>query len=235
MITNAGSAQFDATSTAGAVSGAGTTSLVSAVTLNANSFAQGGLTLQLAGDTAGAYSKLDVAGALTLAGKLSVTLVNGFTPALGNSFDLLDWGSLSGHFSSLSLPALSSGLVWDTNDLYTTGTLSVIDTHHLPGDINRDGQVTVADIQALMVALSDLNAYKAANPDLANNPQLLLQVLDVNGDGKIDNTDLQALIDLVANNASGGGGGQLTAVPEPATIVLLGLGALAIAFCRRSR
>ena len=152
-ITNSGSAQFDATSTAGAVSGAGSTSLVSAVTLNANTFAQGGLTMQLAGDTVGAYSKLDVAGALNLAGKLTVSLAIGFAPALGNSFDLLDWGSLSGHFSSLSLPALSSGLVWDTNDLYTTGTLSVIDTQHLPGDINRDGKVTVADVQALMVAL----------------------------------------------------------------------------------
>ncbi len=102
-ITNAGSAQFEATSTAGAVSGAGSTTLISAVTLNASSFTQRGLTLQLAGDTNGTYSKLDVAGALNLAGKLTVSLVNGFSPTLGNSFDLLDWGSLSGHFSSLSL------------------------------------------------------------------------------------------------------------------------------------
>ena len=57
----------------------------------------------------------------------------------------------------------------------------------------------------------------------------------VNGDGKIDNTDLQALITLIANNAASGGGGQLTAVPEPATIVLLGIGALAIAICLCSR
>ena len=40
---------------------------------------------------------------------------------------------------------------------------------------------------------------------------------------------------LIAKNAATGGGGQLTAVPEPASIVLLGIGALAIAFCRRSR
>ena len=164
---------------------------------------------------------------------MQVSLINSFTPALGNSFDILDWSSLSGHFSSLSLPALSSGLVWDTNALYTSGTLSVIDTHHLPGDINRDGQVTVADVQSLMVALSDLNAYQAANLDLKSDPQLLMQVLDVNGDGKIDNTDIQALINLVANRASGNS--AITAVPEPVSIVLLGLGALAIAVCRRSR
>ena len=77
--------------------------------------------------------------------------------------------------------------------------------------------------------LSDLNAYKAANPDLANNPHLLLQVLDVNGDGVINNADLQALISLVANNEASGNGG-LTAVPEPATITLcvIGLGILAM-------
>ena len=113
-ITNAGAAQFDATSHAGVVSGAGSTTLTSAVTLNANTFTQGGLSLQLAGDTAGSYSKLDVAGPLSLAGKLSVSLVNGFAPAMGNSFDLLDWGTLSGHFSSVTLPALSAGLAWDS-------------------------------------------------------------------------------------------------------------------------
>ncbi len=111
----------------------------------------------------------------------------------------------------------------------------MIDTNHLPGDINRDGQVTVADIRALMVALSDLNVYQAANPDLKNDPQLLLQVADLNGDGSIDNADLQALITLVANNEASGGGGQLTAVPEPSTLILsvTGLSFLALGHRRR--
>jgi fibronectin-binding autotransporter adhesin len=232
-VINNASLVINADSTAGAVSGSGTTFIASSHTLTASAFAQGGILLQLGGSTPSANSKLNVTGGFTEAGTLTVTLVNSFTPALGNSFDLLDWGSLSGHFSSLSLPALSSGLLWDTIDLYTTGTLSIIDTQHLPGDINRDGHVTVVDIQALMVALSDLNAYKAANPDLASNPQLLTQVLDVNGDGKIDNTDIQALINLVANTVSGGG--ALTAVPEPSTLILsvIGLSVLALGRLRR--
>ena len=133
-------------------------------------------------------------------------------------------------------------LIWmrGTYSAYTNFNTSVVglvqtDPQYLPGDINRDGKVTVADVSALMTAISDLNAYQAANPDLANNPQLLLQVLDVNGDGNIDNTDIQALIDLAANNASGGGGGQLTAVPEPATLSLCGMGFSVLAVLRIRR
>ena len=193
------------------------------------------LDIELGGLTLGTqYDQVHVTSQLTLGGALDVTLINGFTPALSEKFDILDWGSLSGRFSKVSLPALSAGLVWDTNDLYTTGTLSIIDTQHLPGDINRDGQVTVADIQALMVALSDLNAYKTANPDLASNPQLSTQVLDVNGDGLIDNADIQALINLVANNAASGGS-LLTSAPEPTTLMLCVLGFSVLAMRRVRR
>src|ERR1700733_12957714 len=112
------------------------------------------VTLQLGGDTPGSYSKLDVAGGLSLSGKLTVSLVNGFSPSLGNSFDLLDWGSLSGHFSSVGLPALSAGLAWNSTQLYTTGVLAVVSTNFLPGDFNRDGHVDAADILPAMKALT---------------------------------------------------------------------------------
>ena len=48
---------------------------------------------------------------------------------------------LSGTFSSLQLPALAGGLVWNTSQLYTTGVLSV----GLPGDFNFNGVVDAAD------------------------------------------------------------------------------------------
>ena len=62
-----------------------------------------------------------------------------------------------------------------------------------------------------------------------------LAMADVNGDGVVNNLDIQAMIAILANNTASGGGGQLTAVPEPTSIVLLGLGALAIAFRRRNK
>ncbi len=51
---------------------------------------------------------------------------------------------------------------------------------------------------------------------------------DLNGDGVVNNADLQALLNLLKS-----GGGSSDAVPEPAALVLLVIGALAIAFhCR---
>lgn len=97
-----------------------------------------------------------------------------------------------------------------------------------PGDINRDAHVNSGDIEAMMAALTDLPSYQTANG--LTNPQQFLQVADVNRDGKFNNADLQALLNLPIM-----GGGSAATVPEPASIVLLGLGALAIAFRRRSR
>jgi hypothetical protein len=58
----------------------------------------------------------------------------------------------------------------------------------------------------------------------------LASIGDLDSSGAVDNTDMQGLINLVAN---GGGGGALTAVPEPATWSLLALGAAALTTCRR--
>jgi Dockerin type I domain len=198
---------------------------VGATTFNSTSI----LGIGLGGTTRGSnYGAVITNGSVSLAGALQVSLTGGFTPTVGETFDILDWGSLSGTFSSVDLPTSGGRFVWDTSQLYTTGTISVVATY-LAGDINRDGQVTVADIAALMTAMADLIAYQAAHPDVSD-PQHLLQVADVNGDGNIDNADLQALITLIANHAAGGG--ELTAVREPATITLgvIGLGILAM--CR---
>ena len=80
----------------------------------------------LGGTTAGSqYDRIDTSGQLVLAGVLDVELIDGFMPQAGESFELFN-GDISGRFSQLSLPALDSGLTWDTSDLYTTGTISVV-------------------------------------------------------------------------------------------------------------
>jgi hypothetical protein len=73
----------------------------------------------------GEYDALVVTGAMSLAGTLDVTLWNGFAPLAGNSFDILDWGTLNGTFDFINLPGLDAGLSWDATSLYTTGILSV--------------------------------------------------------------------------------------------------------------
>jgi hypothetical protein len=100
------------------------------------------LVMELGGNAPGTqYDQLHVGGLLSIGGVLSVSLINGFVPAAGSTFDLLDWGTLSGTFSSLSLPTLATGQ-WDTSQLYTTGVLSVVP---LTGDYNGNGTVDAAD------------------------------------------------------------------------------------------
>jgi hypothetical protein len=77
---------------------------------------------------------------LSLGGALNVSLINNFTPAPGQAFDILDWGSRSGTFASINLPMLS-GLAWNTSQLYTSGMISV----GLAGDFNNNGSVDAAD------------------------------------------------------------------------------------------
>jgi hypothetical protein len=101
--------------------------------------------IQMGGVAAGSqFDQVSVAGSLTLGGALVVSLIDGFTPQAGNSFDILDWMTLDGTFDALQLPVLADGLTWDVSQLYTTGMLTVASAG-LPGDFNFDGSVDGAD------------------------------------------------------------------------------------------
>jgi autotransporter-associated beta strand protein len=113
---------------------------------------------------------LNVTGNLTAAGTLAVTLNPGApAPALGNVFDILDFTSASGAFQSFSLPTLGSGLAWDTNNLLTTGELSVIASAGILGDFDNDGDVDGRDFlvwqrNPSVGNLSDWQANYGAGP-----------------------------------------------------------------------
>src|SRR5690606_25447865 len=79
---------------------------------------------QIGGTAANQFDQLNLTGALTAGGTLNVSLINGFTPAAGYAFDILDFASATGSFT-LNLPALGGGLSWNTASLLTTGTISV--------------------------------------------------------------------------------------------------------------
>jgi hypothetical protein len=104
------------------------------------SFKLSGLTSQVD------FGTIDTSHSLTVGGKLLITLAAGFPPALGNSFDLIDWCStcsLDGSFSTIALPSLASGLKWDTSQLYTSGVISV--GVGIPGDFDQNNVVNGAD------------------------------------------------------------------------------------------
>ena len=96
------------------------------------------------------------------------------------------------------------------------------------GDFNRDGITTVADLQAMMTALSDLPKYKAEN-HLTDFD--LTAFGNVNQDGVVNNADLQALLGYLAgggNGDTGLGSGSLAAMPEPNSAMLACLGAVGL-------
>jgi hypothetical protein len=59
--------------------------------------------LDFAGDVFGQYGALSVSKRTTLDGGLAIDLINGFSLATGESFDILGYGGLAGGFASLAL------------------------------------------------------------------------------------------------------------------------------------
>ena len=90
----------------------------------------------------GEYDGIDIAGTMLLNGELKLSLLNGFIPSLGNEWQLFD-GSTTGMFGSYDFPTLADGLTWNTSELYSEGTVSVV--AGLTGDFNGDGTVDPAD------------------------------------------------------------------------------------------
>jgi len=91
----------------------------------------------------------------------------------------------------------------------------------VPGDFGRDGQLTIADISAMLVALTDLSGYQSSH---ALTDVQMEVIGDLDGSGAVTNADVNALIGLLRT-----GGGSLTPVPEPASIAQLAFALLGLA------
>jgi hypothetical protein len=167
-------------------------------------------TLELRLGEGSLLSRLAVTRNLHLGGALSfqaLDLSRAF--AIGESFDLLDWGTLSGTFSTLVLPQLGPGQIWDTSQLYTTGVLRVIAAAGLAGDYNQDRIVDAADYTTWCDGLGGM--YAAADYDTWKNN---------------------------FGAAAGPSGTLGAAVPEPAAALLFALGCagvIALRFPTRRR
>jgi hypothetical protein len=106
----------------------------------------------------------------------------------------------------------------------------------LLGDMNFDGHVDAKDLAALELALTNKNGYLST--DFGNGTPgshgvtsgNIGSYADVSGGGNFNNADLQSLeVYLIA------GHGSASAVPEPASFVLAGLGAVALCLFGRRR
>jgi hypothetical protein len=84
--------------------------------------ATGVLLIQIGG--ANAYGQLVVTGTATLGGTLDIALINGYTPALGTSFDILSFNQRSGDFATENGLNIGNGQffvpVYENGDLVVT-------------------------------------------------------------------------------------------------------------------
>jgi hypothetical protein len=160
------------------------------------------LNIELGGTTAGTqYDQVTVTQLLTLGGTLNVSLINGFVPQFGQTFDILNWTTLSGTFANIVLPSLTSGWTWTTNQLYTTGIIGVMSSQ--PGDFDGDGDVDGADFVAWQT-----NFPKTSGATPAQG--------DADGDGDVDGADFV----VWQTNFPFSPGPGTSPVPEPATWLL---------------
>jgi hypothetical protein len=87
------------------------------------------------------YDQLIIDGDILLDGLLIVTKDNGFEPDEDDAFNVLTWtGTITGTFSEMSMPTLNANLYWITENIYTTGQISV---GHF--DRDRDGVPNLKD------------------------------------------------------------------------------------------
>ncbi len=165
---------------------------------------------------------LDVAGHLSAAGTLAVTLVDGApAPSLGDMFDIFDFASASGAFDTLDLPGLASGLAWKSSDLLTSGILAVV-ADGVIGDYNQDGIVDAADYTVWRNNLGG-DGSVLPNRDPANS-------------GVVSTDDYDSWRSHYGE-ISGTGSllGSSSAVPEPAALWLALLAICGVPLVRRHR
>jgi hypothetical protein len=105
----------------------------------------GTIAIELGGTATNAYDRLQIPArgtrprTLWAGGTLNVTLINGFTPADGDAFDILDFTNAVGIFDALNLPA--PAWYWNTNSLYTTGII----TYAVPVSLDPPAGVSATD------------------------------------------------------------------------------------------
>lgn len=98
------------------------------LTIDGDLTSTGMVKFELAGTGSGLFDQLLVSGNLKLGGVVEIDLLDGFDPAAGNSFNLLDFGSFNnlGYRFDFSHAALKNGRSWDTSMFAVDGTIRVV-------------------------------------------------------------------------------------------------------------
>lgn len=165
------------------------------------------------------FDKLTVDGTAGINGVLNVTLLGGYTPVGGESYQILSaTGGVTGTFASVLTPTVT-GIDWEvaynaTNVILTAAAAGV------PGDYNGNDVVDAADYVLWRSDFEPLtNEVTGVTPN-TTTPEDYDAWRERFGD---------------PNPGSGSGLGDNQAVPEPTTFVSLAIAALVLAHARRSK
>ncbi|GAB4188281.1 MAG: hypothetical protein Kow00105_02930 [Phycisphaeraceae bacterium] len=164
------------------------------------------------------YDWLKVSDNATLNGILDVNLMLGFSPVIGDTFEIITAGfGVAGTFSNVNLPTIPFSTV-GLGVTYTAN--SVLINAGLLGDLDGDGFVGISDLN---IILGNWNGNVDAGVWLQGDPS---------GDGFVGIEDLN----VVLGNWNAGTPPTINAldsVPEPAVLTLFGIGCPALLGRRR--
>jgi hypothetical protein len=110
--------------------------------------ASGEWAVTLGGTGLSEFDRMTLTGAASLAGELSLSLVDGYVPALGNVLPLLSApGSVLGQFTAVTQPAgMPAGLLFDVVYSPTLVQLQVVNAPIYSADFDLDGDVDGDDL-----------------------------------------------------------------------------------------
>lgn len=118
-----GSVTSSASVTAGdSTSKPGKLTLTGSYTQNAT----GTLNISVGGTAAGTFGDLAVSNGVKLGGTLSITLINSFVPAVGDSFTIVTGSAVSGQFATVKGASINSSEHFQVNYNSTNVTLTVV-------------------------------------------------------------------------------------------------------------
>ena len=167
----------------------------------------GNVNVLIAGTSTSQFGRVSASGAATLAGTLNVTLANGFTPALGQTFPVITFASHGAStFATINGLAIGGGMVF-TPQYNATNLTLIVGPSPAPGLHETDPQITNI--------VSDPNAFFAASevvtPDIA---PANIEVPLFTNDTTVKSADVPAITNSLSNQNGRNG------------LASLGLGAL---------
>lgn len=162
--------------------------------------------IEIGGTDAGtSYDQLQVNGAAAIAGNLDVWLVNGFTPAVGQTFRIVSANSFSGGFASIAGPSQAGISVSNDATGVTVTITSVV-----------AGAPVISSPTTVSGAQGETFSYQIAatnNPTSFGAMNLPDGLTVDHSSGLISGTPAQAgnyVVPIAANNAAGSGQAVLT-------------------------